>query len=123
MHPKLTEGDYGLRFTALYRDEFNTYATSFFNKTVHVLEPHRDLQLQDIFQVALIIAVLGLAAFGAFTFISSGGANKQKKQQKEQAIAAAQAKPSGKISKTVDVESDWLQGTEVAKHQKKKKQN
>merc|ERR1712137_776997 len=50
LHPKLSEGEYGLRFTALYRDEFNT--------SVSVNEPHRELQVQDILQVALIVAVV-----------------------------------------------------------------
>merc|ERR1711862_276317 len=66
LHPMLNEGEYGLRFTAIYRDEFNTFATTFFNETVSVLEPHRDLHITDILQFGLIVAVIILAIYGAF---------------------------------------------------------
>merc|ERR1712137_1507004 len=91
LHPKLSEGEYGLRFTALYRDESNTYATPFFNATVTVNELHRELQVQDILQVALIIVVVVGGIYG--------------------------------VIRLVTVDDDWLVGTEVAKHQKSKKNN
>merc|ERR1712137_776362 len=104
LHPMLSEGQYGLRFTALYRDEFNTYATPLFNETVHVLEPHRELHLQDFLQFGLIIFVVLLGVFGIFKYV--GGSRKQKFSNK--AI-------------TEHKTEDWLKGTGVEKHLKQKK--
>lgn len=101
----LNEGEYGLRFTAIYRDEFNTFATTFFNETVSVLEPHRDLHITDILQFGLIVAVIILAIYGAFRSLS--GSKKQKFSNK-----AVEEHSS----------EDWLKGTAVEQHINKKKQ-
>lgn len=103
----LNEGQYGLRFTALYRDEFNTYATTFFNETVHVLEPHRELHLQDIFQYGLIIFVVALAFFGVVKYV--GGSRKTKYTSRD-------------ISAQSSDQNDWLRGTGVEQHQKQLQQ-
>merc|ERR1712137_1054140 len=104
LHPMLSEGQYGLRFTALYRDEFNTYASTFFNETIHVLEPHRELHIQDILQFGLIIVVLGLAVFGIVKYV--GGSRKQKFSNK----AVEEHNPE-----------DWLPDHIKKKNKKKKK--
>ena len=101
----LNEGQYGLKFTAFYRDEFNQYATTFFNETVHVLEPHRELHLQDILQFGLIVLVFALAVFGAVKYV--GGSRKRTYSNK---------------AVTEHSTEDWLKGTLVEKHLKQKKQ-
>ena len=94
----LSEGDYGLQFAAVYRDEVTTYATYFYNATIKVLEPQSELKLQDIFQYGLIVAVFALAIFGAFKLLGSG-----------------KRKRSSGATANIGNADDWLKGTSADK--------
>ena len=99
----LVEGDYGLEIFAFYNDEFGNYTTSFYNSTIQLLEPEDDFDIQDVFQLSFVVAVVALLSFGAYNFLIKG----KKRSYKTETGTNA------------DDNDDWLVGTSADKNKNK----
>ena len=99
----LVEGEYGLEFFAFYNDEFGNYTTPFYNSTISILEPEDTFDIQDVFQLSFVIAVVALLSFGAYNFLLKG---KKKTYRTE-------------TGTNKDNDDDWLVGTSADKNKNK----
>lgn len=98
----LVEGEYGLEFFAFYNDEFGNFTTPFYNSTITILEAEDDFDIQDVFQLSFVVAIVALLSFGAYNFLLKG-----KKRSYKVEVG------------TSGNDDDWLVGTSADKSKKK----
>lgn len=115
--PRLDPREYGVRIDVFYRNELNrTFATSFFNETVQLLDVSSGFDPRSFFGYVAITGVFGLIGFLVYKLIQ-GKVDKSKKKPVAQPTAdqptAAQVK---------DVDWDWIPKGHSA-HLRKKKVN
>ncbi|KAK9789548.1 hypothetical protein WJX73_006510 [Symbiochloris irregularis] len=103
--------EFQVALTAFYTSEGSYHASTFFNKTIDVVEKPKWVDLQLIFLYLLLVAAIGGLGYLAYSYvISLGYFRKQKSKRTPKRAASGTASTSSP--------DEWLKGTNFAQGNK-----
>lgn len=98
--PNLPPRDFQVALTAFYNTETQGFATTFFNKTITIVEQPRFIDFELIFLWLLMLGLLGGGGYLLYNYLSSIGWIKKARKGKGK-----------KIEPRNEDSSEWLKGT------------
>lgn len=111
---RLSPRDFVVALTAFYSDASGQwYSSTFFNQTVDIVESRKAVDWELLSLVALFLAALGGAGYGAYCWVVAQGWVKPMKKK------AKRAAPVAAAPMTAADHDEWVKGTPYDAHRKR----